>query len=577
MRIITLHSDFIEFEPKTKAIKAAEEIKKEKKRIEDCLVVFSAAEKCDEGNVDEVAQKTVDEITKVLNQVKAKRVVLYPWVHLTTSPSSPDEALKLMKKIESLLGENVYLAPFGWYKSFNISVKGHPLAELGREIVPGKENAESELLKKERKMTSYWHILTPEGELHDVDKFNYKNHNNLKKFALHEKKKSRIVKEESSQIKLMRKLELADHEPASDSGNLRYYPRGRLIKSLIEDYVSERVAEYGGMEVETPIMYDIQHPTLKKYLQKFPARQYQIESDKRTFFLRFAACFGQFLMAHDATFSYRNLPFKIYELTRYSFRKEQSGELMGLRRLRAFTMPDVHAMVADMEQAIDEYKVRFDLSLNILDNIGIANSDVEMALRTTKDFFEKNKKFIVDLVKKLGKPVLLELWDERLFYFVLKYEFNFVDTLDKASALSTDQIDVENAERYGITFTDKNGKQQHPLILHCSPSGAIERVMYALLEKAALDQKAGRVPQFPLWLSPVQVRVAPISDEFLPYAEELANELLKTNVRVDIDDRVLSVGKKIREAEGEWCSAVVVVGEKEKKSGKLSVRIRGKK
>ena len=292
----------------------------------------------------------------------------------------------------------------------------------------------------------------------------------------------------------MKSLEIADYEPASDAGNMRFYPKGRLMKSLLEEYVTERVIDYGGMEVETPIMYDMDHPTLSKYLARFPARQYQIESDKRKFFLRFAACFGQFLMAHDATISYKDLPLKLYELTRYSFRREQSGELTGLRRLRAFTMPDVHAMVSDMDMAMDEFVIRYNLCLSVLDNIGITTDDIEMALRTTKDFYEKNKAFMVGLAKKFGKPVLLEMWDERIFYFILKYEFNFVDTSDKASALSTDQIDIENGERYDITFTDKDGVRKHPYILHCSPSGAIERVIYALLEKEAIKISKGQKP-----------------------------------------------------------------------------------
>ena len=134
---------------------------------------------------------------------------------------------------------------------------------------------------------------------------------------------------------------------------MRFFPNGRLIKSLIERYVTDRVKEYGGYEVETPIMYDSEHPSMVSYFNRFPARQYNIDSDGKKLFLRFAACFGQFLMANHFQMSFKNLPYKLYELTRYSFRREQSGELVGLRRLRAFTMPDCHAFCGDMTQAID--------------------------------------------------------------------------------------------------------------------------------------------------------------------------------------------------------------------------------
>ncbi|MBD3164353.1 threonine--tRNA ligase [Candidatus Woesearchaeota archaeon] len=584
MKILALHSDFIEFEAKRKAVKEPEKLKKKHEKIGESLVIFMSVEKKDECNPDNAARQCVSHIKDIAAQVKSNVIVLYPYVHLTNNPSKPKTALAVMDSVEKRLKNDykIYRSPFGWYKSFNIKVKGHPLSELSREFGPedipeGKKEEETESLKKERKLASYWHILDTDGRLHDAGKFDYKKHKNLKKFAFYEKEKSRAVKDEPAHVKIMRKLELADYEPASDGGNLRYYPKGRLLKKLIEEYVTDRVVDYGGAEVETPIMYDMNHPTLSKYLARFPARQYQIESDKRKFFLRFAACFGQFLMAHDATISYRNLPLKLYELTRYSFRREQSGELTGLRRLRAFTMPDVHALAADMKQAMDEFKVRFDLSLSVLNNMGIENSDIEMALRTTKDFFDKNKKFIAGFARKLGKPILLELWDERIFYFALKYEFNFVDTLGKASALSTDQIDIENGERYGIEFIDKDGKARNPLILHCSPSGAIERVMYALLEKAAFEQKAGKAPKLPMWLAPTQVRVIPVSEEFIGYAREITDEILKNDIRADLDDRGLHVGKKIREAETEWCSTVLVIGEREKESGKLRVRIRGQK
>ncbi len=98
------------------------------------------------------------------------------------------------------------------------------------------------------------------------------------------------------------------------------------MKSLLETYVSQRVAQYGGMEVETPIMYDFHHPSLSSYLNRFPARQYVLKSEDKELFLRFAACFGQFLMAHDAQFSYKQMPVKLYELTRYSFRREKAAK-----------------------------------------------------------------------------------------------------------------------------------------------------------------------------------------------------------------------------------------------------------
>ena len=582
MKLLLIHSDYIEYEVKDKAIKTPEDIDKKTDRFDEALTVFTAIEKIDAKSSEQAVKDAVSDIVKTADQLKVKKIMLYPYAHLSSDLANPKDAQNMLIEMEYELRQKdfeVKRSPFGWYKAFKISCKGHPLSELSKTIVPGeKKDDESESLKKERKLSSYWHILTEDGVLHDIDEFDFKHHKNLKTFSVYEKEKSRAVKQEPAHVKLMQKLQIADYEPASDAGNMRYYPKGRFMKKLLEQYVTRRVVDYGGLEVETPIMYDMNHPTLSKYLQRFPARQYQIESDKRSFFLRFAACFGQFLMAHDATISYKDLPLKLYEMTRYSFRREQSGELTGLRRLRAFTMPDVHALVSDMNMAMDEFKTRFDLSLSVLKEIGITSDDVEMALRTTKEFYEENKDFIVNLTKKIGKPILIELWDERIFYFILKFEFNFVDQSDKASALSTDQIDIENGERYDIQFTDEQGNQKHPLILHCSPSGAIERVLYALLEKQAIKMSKGQKAMLPLWLSPTQIRFIPLSDEFVTdcktYIDALQHHSKQGLIRADIDDRDESVSRRIRDAEKEWIPITIVVGEKEKTAGRFKPRFR---
>ncbi|MFH1770349.1 MAG: threonine--tRNA ligase [archaeon] len=583
MKLLCIHSDFIEYEAKKKAIKNPEELKKKKDRMEDCLAVFTAVETGDETNPKEAVKLAVAEIEKNLKQVKTKKIMLYPYAHLSSDLGKPTVAVKIMEDMEKAIKKNYTIkrAPFGWYKSFNISCKGHPLSELSSTIIVGEQKTKevvSKALKDEEKLKSHWYIMDEKGKLHTIDKFNFKDHKKLKTFSHYEKDKDRTASVEPAHIAIMKKLELVDYEPGSDSGNLRFYPKGRLVKKLMEEFVNDKVGAYGGLEVETPIMYDMKHPTLERYLNKFPARQYQIESDKKNYFLRFAACFGQFLIAKDAVISHKNLPLKLYELTRYSFRREQSGELSGLRRLRAFTMPDVHALCANMNQAKEEYKTRLDLCMDVQKGLGFSMDDLEIGLRITKEFYEKNKDLVKHIIKKIGKPILVEMWDDRKFYFILKYEFNFIDSVNKAAALATDQIDVENGERYGILFTDKDSKHKNPIILHCSPSGAIERVMYAMLEKQAEKIQKGETASIPLWLSPTQVRIIPVANnKHLKASMKICDELQKNNLRVDVDDRDETLGKKIRAASMEWTPYIIVVGDKEMKTGKLETRVRGKK
>ncbi len=590
MQLLLIHSDYIEYEVK-KSTPVAEKIEESLKqgRLEDALTVFMAVESADEPNPEDTIKRTVAEIEKAAAQVKAERLMLYPYAHLSSNLSSPKVAVSVLKGIEKALSGKyeVMRAPFGWYKAFKISCKGHPLSELSRSILPegveetkviasGARSSEdedvvSEALKAESVAKSYWHILTPDGELHSTDDFDLSKHPNLQKFVDYEISKNRAMEKAPPHVELMRRLELADYEPGSDSGNMRFYPKGRLMKTLLENYVLDETSKYGAMEVETPIMYDMNHPTLKKYLDRFPARQYSIESDKRHLFLRFAACFGQFLMNHDMTISYKSLPLKMVELTRYSFRKEQRGELVGLRRLRAFTMPDMHTLCTDMDQAVSQFDEQYNMCINVLDKVGIKLDDYEVAIRFTRDFYESNRDFITNLAKTVDKPVLVEMWDTRFFYFILKFEFNFVDALAKASALSTVQIDVENAERYDINYIDTKGDSIKPVVLHCSPSGAIERCIYALLEKASMDAEAGEVPMLPVWLSPTQVRIIPIAQRHFEFAEQISGQL---KCRVDIDDREDTIGKKIRDAGREWIPYVAVIGDKEVDNGTITVTIR---
>ncbi|RLG58212.1 MAG: threonine--tRNA ligase [Candidatus Hydrothermarchaeota archaeon] len=575
MKLLLIHADYIGYDAKEKT-KFAEDIPEEKKsgEAEEALVCFVAIEKKDEKAPEKIAEKACLEIEEVFAKVKAQRIVLYPYAHLSSSLAKPKVAIEILKKIEKLLSEKheIIRVPFGWYKAFTLNCKGHPLAELSREIDIEKEEEEiPKALKAEKRLKSEWYILTPEGKLIKAEEFDFSNYPSLKIFYEYETKGTRLMDREPPHIALMREHELVDYEPGSDPGNLRWYPKGTLIKRLLEEHVTKLIIDYGGMEVETPIMYDLAHPQLSKYLNRFPARQYIAKSGDKEYFLRFAACFGQYLMKRDMVISYKHLPVKLYELTHYSFRREQRGELAGLKRLRCFTMPDMHTLCKDMQQAKEEFINQFKLAMRWMQDLEL---EYDVAIRFVKDFYFENEDFVKQLAKLVNKPILIELWDERFFYFVMKFEFSVNDALNKAATLSTVQIDVENAERFGITYVDEKGDKKTPILLHASISGGIDRNLYALLETQYLLAKNGKKPMLPTWLSPTQVRIIPVSLEFLNYCEKVLEELESQDIRVDIDDQDITMQKKIRNAEKEWIPYIVVIGEKEIKGNTLSVRIR---
>ena len=582
MRILLIHADRFSFKVTGEtSVAMASELEKASREGEadECLVVFTASEKGDEKDVDSVVSQVIDEAVSLAQQVGTDQLVVYPYAHLSSTLSSPRVAVRLIDEICSQLGSRdrfkILRAPFGYYKSFEISCKGHPLSELAKTIAPDKGakagaegGAESEALKAEESLKSEWLVLTPGGEQMPAEEFSFGTRPGLERLFQYETSGTRASDKPPPHIELMRRMELVDYEPGADPGNFRWYPKGQLMKRLAETYVSGLVGKYGGMQVETPIMYDYQHPKLNLYLQRFPARQYVLLSDQKEYFLRFAACFGQYLIQHDMQISHHNLPCKLYELTHYSFRREQSGELAGLKRLRTFTMPDLHTLAKDVEQAKEEFIHQTELAIQCMEGFGL---DFEVAIRFVRDFADKNKSFVRELAARCDRPALIELWDERFFYFVAKLEFNFIDALNKAACLATVQIDVENTERFNITYVDSNGERQYPLLLHASISGSIDRVLYAILETQAMRMRKGEKAAFPFWLAPIQLRLVPVSDKF---DDACADVLDRVPYRIDFDDRDMSMNRKIREAEREWVPYILVLGAKEVEAQCLSVRTR---
>ncbi|WP_400201074.1 threonine--tRNA ligase [Methanobrevibacter smithii] len=566
MRILLIHSDYLNYNVKNKT-PVAEEIEDAKKQgaFDESLVVFTAVEKDDENNPQGIVKNLVKEVIKTNDQVKAENIVLYPYAHLSSSLSSPKVAVQVLKDAEEPLdaeGLNVKRVPFGWYKAFEISCKGHPLSELSRTITAEEED-EEEVEKK----PSSWSILDGD-KIIDIDDFKFEN-DQLEKLVSYELGTGASDAGEPPHVKLMREKELCDYESASDVGNLKWFPKGRLVRDLLADYVYNLVVDQGAMPIETPIFYDLDNEAINVHAAKFGERQYRTDT-KKNLMLRFACCFGAFRVMADPFITWKNLPAKLYELSTYSFRFEKKGEVVGLKRLRAFTMPDFHSFCADMESTLEEFSKQTDMCIQTGVDLDV---NYEIIFRATKDFYDENKDWMYSIGKKIGKPVLLEILPERKHYWSCKIDFAAIDYLGRPIENPTVQIDVESGKRFDITYLGEDGKEHYPTILHCSPTGSIERVICSLLEKTAieLDEKA---PMLPTWLSPIEVRIITVGEDHKDFANELYDKINAENIRVDVDDRDESVGKKIRNAATEWIPYIFVVGDNEKESGVFSVTVR---
>ncbi len=572
MRLLFIHSDHLSFETTEKAgpdSLAETEGVPMAGEMEECATVFISVESDDEEAIDDVVDNTVEELVDVTDQLNTRNVVLYPYAHLSEDLASPDAAKEIMQALEAELddrGYEVLRAPFGWYKSFEISCKGHPLSELSRHVSGHHDEAEED--EAEEREPSEWHLLHPDGTLDDPVAVKSSLDEDMQSFVEAEVEEITASKgEEPAHLDLMQEKELVDYDELSDVGNLRYYPRGKLIRDSLMEYVNDLVVDYGGMPVETPIMYDLGARPINEHAGKFGERQYRFESGKRKMMLRFAACFGQFSIMRDMFISNNDLPLRIYEMSTYSFRREQKGEVMGLKRQRAFTMPDMHTATADIEQAKAEFRAQTNLSLNSSSDLGL---EYVAVFRATRDFFEDHREWVEEVVADIGDPVLVEILPERHHYWSAKIDLAAIDALGRPIENPTVQIDVESAERFDITYNDDEGEHE-PIILHYSPSGGIERVMAALLEQTARQGTA----RLPTWLSPTQVRFIPVSADHVEFCDELVDTLSESGIRADVDDRNESVGKRIAKAETDWVPYYAVVGDDEIDEPVFGVSVRG--
>ncbi|MGF3497713.1 MAG: threonine--tRNA ligase [Methanolinea tarda] len=564
MRLLLIHSDFIEFEAKQKT-GMAEEDQPLKGFAEDALTVFCAVESGDEDDMAGVVEQAGAEISKTADQLSVENIVLYPYAHLSSDLARPDAAVEALKMLEHLLvdiGFEVKRAPFGWYKSFRLSCKGHPLSELSRTILPPEGGAK----KEKKEVTHEFFVLTPDGKRHDAKAFM----DNSAFGCLVRKELGEPAEGggEPAHVELMRGKELVDYEPVSDVGHLRWLPKGKLVRDLLADYVLSRLLPYGASPVETPVMYDLADRAIYEHADKFGERQYRFRSGTRNMMLRFAACFGMFSIMRDMHISPNTLPMKMYELSTYSFRHEQKGEVIGLKRLRAFTMPDMHTLCLDMPQALRCFEEQLLMGWETGRDFG---TELVGVIRCTRDFYNEYSDWVAKMVQVSGQPLLIEILSERVHYWVAKVDLAAIDGQGRPIENPTVQIDVESSQRFNIKY-HLDGKEVHPPILHCSPTGSVERVICAILESCAKQD----VPRLPTWLSPTQVRVIPVAERHLEYATTVTRELNAGRIRADLDDRDESVSKKVREAAVDWVPFVVVVGDSEVESGRLTVTIRSR-
>ncbi|MEM2094721.1 MAG: threonine--tRNA ligase [Candidatus Bathyarchaeia archaeon] len=568
MRILQLHCDFIEYEPVAKEIPSAEETEKRKIRIDEVVVLFVSVEK---GDDVKVARKAIEDTKLYLNRVGSNRILLYPYAHLSRDLASPTEAFRILLEMENYakeLGIETTRSVFGWNKRFTLSIKGHPLAEQSR-YYSVEESVKLEVKKPAGKKE--YLILTPDGKIYRPEEYSYgSNEDGFR--CLVEKEALGIEStfgREPEYIRHMKKFGI-DWETMSDLGHMHYSPEGTAIYESVAAYAKE-VANSLPLpiyHVRGSNMFNLDLPPVKEHAELFGDRLYQLTVDNRTFIMRYAACHQQFAIIRNWLTSYRNLPFGAFEIAD-SYRLEQSGELLLSFRVRRMNMPDLHIFCRDLEEA-KEWLLKLHERI-YYEARSLGREYYSLYNLASRQFLDEHKEWLIKLAMFEGKPVLLCIYPSDInYYWVLNIEYHIIDIMNRPREVGTVQIDVGNAKRFGIKYIDHEGKENFPVILHSAIIGTIERYIYMLFD-TALKMKH---PMLPTWVCPTQVRLIPISIGHLEYAKSVAAALSQVKIRVDIDDRNMTLSSKIREAEMMWIPFIGVIGDNEVKEGNISLRIR---
>jgi len=344
-----------------------------------------------------------------------------------------------------------------------------------------------------------------------------------------------------------------------------WLPNGTVLLGLIEKEVREQLDRRGYKEIATPQVMDESLWHRSGHWDNYVDDMYFMEVDDRRYALRPMNCPGACLVYGAERHSYRDLPLRLAEFGRVT-RNEREGVLHGLLRVRAFTQDDAHVYctedqiedeVADICEAIDELYARF----------GFEDIEVELSTRPDKamgsdEQWERAEAMLKSALDRQDRPYRINPGDGA--FYGPKIDFHVTDALGRSWQLGTCQLDFQMPERFDLNFVDADDDRQRPVMIHRALLGSMERFAGILIE-----HYAGR---FPAWLAPVQVTILPVADRHNEYAMKVAEDLRAAGVRVEVDERTESVGRKIRDAELGRFPYMLVVGDRESEAGEVSVR-----
>jgi threonyl-tRNA synthetase len=555
MRLLSLHCDYLKFKATKKAIKEPEELSEEMKQeilIKELLGVFVAIEKTDEGDITRVIESLVSNILDLNDKVKAERIVIYPYAHLSSNLSNPTFAQKILQGAEELLRKKnveVFRAPFGYYKSFELKCKGHPLSELSREVKFGSEDNPHEVVLNK---------ILNDGE-----------YDSKKLLASISKSKLDTSKLKENDHRIIGKnLDLWSFNEVAP-GMVFWHNSGLIIYNELIKYWREEHVKNNYLEIKTPQIMDSKLWKVSGHWEKYKDNNFITTYEDRPFLIKPMNCPGGMLVYKNSPKSYKDLPLRVGELG-LVHRTELSGVLAGLFRLIQFTQDDAHIFCANEKQVEDEISSLINLINSFYKKMNIEFHHVELSTRPEKrigsdETWDMAEGILEKVLKNLNMKYAVNKGDGA--FYGPKIDFHVKDSLDRTWQLSTIQLDFALPDRFELEYTDNDGKNQRPIMLHRVIYGAIERFIAILTEHLNGN--------FPIWLAPIQVKVLSFTDRNEKAAQKVLDKLKAEGIRAEADFSSSTMGDKVRNASLLKIPYILTIGDKEEENETLAVKLRG--
>jgi threonyl-tRNA synthetase len=540
MKILQLHVDFIEYKPVKKEIPGAEEAKTDSVKEEDIVVLLTAVEAGDDA---ELASRAVAETKAFLGKLGTSRVMIYPFAHISQDLAGPADALLVLKEMEEAArraGLEVYRAPFGWNKALQLKIKGHPLAEMSRSYTRAAAAPAAPAVKKKRELT--------EGEA--MARLRRSDFGGLP---------------ETDHRVIGQRQDLFSLQEVSP-GMVYWHDKGLKLWSVLEGFMRAELKKGGYVEVSTPALANTALWRVSGHSEHYKENMFLTSLGDEEFGMKPMNCPSTFLIYKTRKWSFRDLPVR-YSTFDSLYRNERSGVASGLFRVKILSQDDAH-IIATEEQAERELSDMLDLMAKVYGVFGLqyapkisTRPDESMG---TDEEWERATDALVRVLKSKGWTYGFKEKDGT--FYGPKIDVDIKDSLGREWQCGTFQYDIQMPKRFKLAYTGADGKEHTPVVLHRTILGSMERFIGIMLEhyKGAL----------PLWLSPVQVRVIPLSDEHRGYAESVVSQLVAAGIRAEGDLQSGTMGGKIRDAQLMKVPYMLVVGKKEEDAKTVAVRTR---